>query len=89
MKPGLNHPHTRLRDGDLRALSLAPKGVEAIRPDGKKRTVRATLVLYWQRYRERKQMRRDLVDFTDEVFKDFGLSREQAIAMANKPFWRA
>ena len=47
------------------------------------------LATWWHRWQERRQMAQDLPSFTDEVLQDFGLSRDKAKDLVNKPFWRA
>ncbi|NKN39805.1 DUF1127 domain-containing protein [Agrobacterium sp. a22-2] len=47
------------------------------------------LGLCWRRHRERQRMQRDLPGFTDEMLRDFGLTRAQAEEQAGRPFWRA
>lgn len=49
----------------------------------------AMLGLGWRRHRERQRMQRDLPGFTDEMLRDFGLTRAQAEEQAKRPFWRA
>ncbi|WP_246735962.1 DUF1127 domain-containing protein [Agrobacterium sp. a22-2] len=49
----------------------------------------AMLGLCWRRHRERQRMQRDLPGFTDEMLRDFGLTRAQAEEQAGRPFWRA
>ncbi|WP_250958427.1 DUF1127 domain-containing protein [Rhizobium sp. CG5] len=49
----------------------------------------AMLGLCWRRHRERQRMQRDLPGFTDEMLRDFGLTRAQAEEQASRPFWRA
>lgn len=49
----------------------------------------AMLGLCRQRHRERQRMQRDLPGFTDEMLRDFGLTRAQAQEQAGRPFWRA
>jgi len=43
-------------------------------------------VAKWQ---ERRRTRRELARFTERQLKDIGLSRGQAMAEVDKPFWRA
>jgi uncharacterized protein YjiS (DUF1127 family) len=52
---------------------------------GGMRGVLAT-VAKWQ---ERRRTRRDLARFTEWQLRDIGLSRGQAMAEIDKPFWRA
>jgi uncharacterized protein YjiS (DUF1127 family) len=40
-------------------------------------------------WRRRAAMRGDLACLDDRMLKDIGMSREQALAEARKPFWRA
>ncbi|WP_220720555.1 DUF1127 domain-containing protein [Agarivorans litoreus] len=40
-------------------------------------------------YRARRRSRRALLALNDELLKDIGLSRAQALAEGRKPFWRA
>ena len=47
------------------------------------------LALWWHRWQQRRKMRSDLSGFTDEVLKDFGLTRFEARDAAYKPFWKA
>lgn len=49
----------------------------------------ATLKLWWMRHQERQLMRRDLEGFTPEMLEDLRMTRQQAEALANRPFWRA
>jgi uncharacterized protein YjiS (DUF1127 family) len=41
------------------------------------------------RWQERRRTRRELARFTEWQLKDIGLSRGQAMAEIDKPFWRA
>jgi uncharacterized protein YjiS (DUF1127 family) len=76
------------RFGDREVLALIEK---AAGRSGKPATMRERLVLWLGRYRQRRQMARDLnsVGFTDTVLKDFGLTRQQAEKEAAKHFWQA
>ncbi len=47
------------------------------------------IVLWWRRITQRRQMARDLQSFPPEVLEDFNLTRETALTLVNKPFWRA
>lgn len=49
----------------------------------------ATPRLWLERFLERRRMARDAESFTDEMLRDFGLSRREARAIARTPFWRA
>ncbi|WP_315853056.1 DUF1127 domain-containing protein [Rhizobium terricola] len=49
----------------------------------------ATLGLWLRRYAERRKLARDLQTFTDEMLRDFGISRSEAERIAATPFWRA
>ncbi|NGO63138.1 DUF1127 domain-containing protein [Rhizobium daejeonense] len=49
----------------------------------------ATLEVWYGRYMERRQLRNDLSAMTDEMLKDYRLTRKQAKEIANAPFWRA
>ena len=49
------------------------------------RGVLATVV----RWQECRRTRRELARFTEWQLKDIGLSRGQAMAQIDKPFWRA
>lgn len=49
----------------------------------------ATLEVWYGRYMERRQLRSDLAAMTDEMLKDFRLTRKQAKEIVNTPFWRA
>jgi uncharacterized protein YjiS (DUF1127 family) len=46
----------------------------------------AGLLLAWS---ERARQRRDLLRFDDHLLRDIGLTRAEALAEAEKPFWRA
>lgn len=48
----------------------------------------ALLMLWWSRITERRQMARDLNTFPPEVLEDFNMTRETALELVNKPFWR-
>ncbi|WP_114009890.1 hypothetical protein [Cohaesibacter intestini] len=52
-------------------------------------TPMALIALWWNRIRERRQMARDLQTFPPEVLEDFNMTRESALKLVNKPFWRA
>jgi uncharacterized protein YjiS (DUF1127 family) len=41
------------------------------------------------RWQERRRTRRELARFSELQLKDIGLSRGQAMAEVDKPFWRA
>ena len=43
------------------------------------------LVLWQQRFRQRKS----LMDLSNELLDDIGLTREQALIEGNKPFWKS
>lgn len=47
------------------------------------------LSLWAERYRQRRRWARELPGFTDEMLKDFGLTRQEAHAIAHRPFWKA
>ena len=49
----------------------------------------ATLGLWLRRHVERRKLARDLQTFTDEMLRDFGISRSEAERIATTPFWRA
>ncbi|PZU88032.1 MAG: hypothetical protein DI528_05715 [Shinella sp.] len=49
----------------------------------------AILEVWYGRYMERRQLRNDLSAMTDEMLKDYRLTRKQAKKIANAPFWRA
>lgn len=48
----------------------------------------ALVALWAERARTRRQMRRDMQGFNEAVFRDFGTTREKALAEVAKPFWR-
>ncbi|WP_119306713.1 DUF1127 domain-containing protein [Cohaesibacter haloalkalitolerans] len=76
------------RFGDREVLALIEK---AAGRSGKPATMQERLVLWLGRYRQRRQMARDLnsIGFTDTVLEDFGLTRQQAEREAAKHFWQA
>jgi uncharacterized protein YjiS (DUF1127 family) len=45
------------------------------------------LILSWHRRRRQRRTLRELID-QSHILKDIGLSREQALQEAAKPFWR-
>lgn len=47
-------------------------------------SVRATLESWFQRARQRRQ----LLSLSDRMLKDIGISRADAVAEGEKPFWR-
>ncbi|CAL77636.1 conserved hypothetical protein [Bradyrhizobium sp. ORS 278] len=47
------------------------------------------LRLWWQRWRERRRFARELPWMADEVLEDYGLTREEARRLCQRPFWRA
>jgi uncharacterized protein YjiS (DUF1127 family) len=49
----------------------------------------ATLRLWRRRHVERARMARDLESFTPAMLEDFDMTRAEAQAMAERPFWRA
>jgi uncharacterized protein YjiS (DUF1127 family) len=71
---------------DGRAFSAAPQGrLLARRAAPRLRQIRDTLRLWQDRVRGRHQLR----ELDDHVLRDIGITRLQAEAEANKPFWRA
>jgi len=58
-----------------------------VRPRGRRWIRRAVdVVLVWhQRARERRQ----LLELSDHMLRDIGISRSDAIGEAERPFWRA
>nr|WP_321462739.1 hypothetical protein [uncultured Cohaesibacter sp.] len=68
------------------ALSL----ICSYHPD-RKHGVRQILALWLGRYKERREMRRDLrtIGFNDAVLEDFGMTRHEAEREASKYFWQA
>jgi uncharacterized protein YjiS (DUF1127 family) len=58
-----------------------------VRPRGRRWIRRAAdVVLVWhQRARERRQ----LLELSDHMLRDIGISRSDAIGEAERPFWRA
>ena len=59
----------------------------AVRPRGRRWIRRAVdVVLTWH---ERARERRQLMELSDHMLRDIGISRAQAYGEAYKPFWRA
>jgi uncharacterized protein YjiS (DUF1127 family) len=59
----------------------------AVRPCGRRSIRRAVdVVLSWQ---ERARERRQLMELSDHMLRDIGISRAEAFGEAEKPFWRA
>ncbi|SNY92461.1 protein of unknown function [Cohaesibacter sp. ES.047] len=77
----------RMSESEMLALinQRAANGGAANRRIG----ILSLLALWWHRFVERNQMRRDLDTFTDEVLADFGMTWQEALAETKKPFWRA
>lgn len=48
----------------------------------------ATLLLWHERRRIRRQMARDMDTFNDAMFEDAGTTRQAAEREVRKPFWR-
>ena len=42
----------------------------------------------WGKWRRRARERRHLAEFSDAMLKDIGISRADAMAEFDKPFWR-
>ena len=76
--------HRRLNENEFWAL-MNNKSQQATHS----RTWLGTLHLWWDRAKERRQMAKELRAFPDEVLQDFGMTRDQAHALVNKPFWLA
>jgi uncharacterized protein YjiS (DUF1127 family) len=69
-----------------RALAPAPRGLGLYHGAGVRlRQALDTLRVWRERARGRQQLR----TFDDHLLRDIGLTRLQAEAEANKPFWRA
>ncbi len=49
---------------------------------------KARLIAILRRWHERARQRRQLAQLDDDRLRDIGISREQALAEARKPFWR-
>jgi uncharacterized protein YjiS (DUF1127 family) len=47
-----------------------------------------SLVLTWREWRRRVHDRRELAGLSDEMLHDIGISRAEALYLANRPFWR-
>ncbi|WP_316861461.1 hypothetical protein [uncultured Cohaesibacter sp.] len=68
--------------------------VALIKANGKKDSLLhragATLKLWWDRSKERRQIKRDLRNFciTEAVWEDFGMTRAEAQDLARKHFWQ-
>jgi uncharacterized protein YjiS (DUF1127 family) len=41
----------------------------------------------WLRWSERSRQRADLRDLNEHLLKDIGITRQQALDEANRPFW--
>jgi uncharacterized protein YjiS (DUF1127 family) len=46
------------------------------------------LMELWGKWRRRARERRHLAEFSDAMLKDIGISRADAMAEFDKPFWR-
>jgi uncharacterized protein YjiS (DUF1127 family) len=58
-----------------------------VRPRGQRLSRRAVdVVLVWH---QRARQRRQLLELSDQMLRDIGISRADAIGEADKPFWRA
>ena len=58
-----------------------------VRPRGRRLSRRAVdVVLVWH---QRARQRRQLLELSDQMLRDIGISRADAIGEAEKPFWRA
>jgi uncharacterized protein YjiS (DUF1127 family) len=58
-----------------------------VRPRGRRLIRRAVdVVLVWH---QRARQRRQLLEVSDHMLRDIGISRADAIGEAEKPFWRA
>jgi len=47
----------------------------------------AALLNKWLRWSERSRQRADLRDLDEHLLKDIGITRQQALDEANRPFW--
>jgi uncharacterized protein YjiS (DUF1127 family) len=47
-----------------------------------------SLVSTWREWRRRAHDRRELARLSDEMLHDIGISRAEALYLANRPFWR-
>ena len=45
--------------------------------------------VWWARRVERRLVARELGSFTEEVLRDFGMTRPAAYKLSHRPFWRA
>lgn len=66
---------------DAEALSIPPRRLHAPRRPGH---LGALLALWYRRRRQR----RHLAELGDHLLRDIGKTRRQALAEAEKPFWR-
>ena len=81
MSPKINGSYRRYSNEEL----LSIFGVGTSRRYG----LFALVALWFHRWQERRQMRRDLPSFNEGVLEDFGMSRQEAFDEIGKPFWRA
>jgi uncharacterized protein YjiS (DUF1127 family) len=53
------------------------------------RRLRLGLLALLELWSERRRQRRALLELSDHVLKDIGISRSEALQEGRKPFWRA
>lgn len=84
MRYKIDSAHTLYRSDKL--LKLIEKKSNPVTMLSK---VQAVVRIWQLRRRNRKQMARDMRNFTDAVFQDFGITKQEALKEVSKHFWQA
>ncbi len=75
----------------METIRLPTRSTAFPRHPARSRLGRILLVLMelWGKWQRRARERRHLAEFSDAMLKDIGISRADAMAEIDKPFWRS